>query len=51
VYQCGLKLVRIHFGEQDKFQGGEIVTDAAEIMQTQLLAGRGPALRYPTGRF
>lgn len=26
------KLVVMHFGEQDKFQGGEIVTDAAEIV-------------------
>lgn len=27
------KLVRMRFGEQDKFQGGEIVTDAAEIVK------------------
>jgi hypothetical protein len=26
------KLVRMHFGDQDKFQGGEIITDAAEIV-------------------
>jgi uncharacterized protein DUF6879 len=26
-------LVRMRFGEQDKFQGGEIVTDAAEIVK------------------
>lgn len=27
------KLVRMHFGEQDKFQGGEIITDVAEIVK------------------
>jgi hypothetical protein len=27
------KLVRMHFGDQDKFQGGEIITDAAEIVK------------------
>jgi hypothetical protein len=27
------KLVRMHFGEADKFQGGEIITDAAQIVQ------------------
>jgi hypothetical protein len=27
------KLVRMHFGEQDKFQGGEIITDAAEVVR------------------
>lgn len=27
------KLVRMHFGEEDKFQGGEIVADAAEIVR------------------
>jgi Family of unknown function (DUF6879) len=26
------KLVWMHYGEEDKFQGGEIVTDAAEIV-------------------
>jgi len=26
------KLVRMHFGEADKFQGGEIITDTTEIM-------------------
>lgn len=27
------KLVRMHFGEEDKFLGGEIITDAAEVVQ------------------
>ncbi len=27
------KLVRMHFGEQDKFQGGEIVTNAVEVVK------------------
>ena len=27
------RLVRMHFGEEDKFQGGEIITDAAEVVQ------------------
>ncbi|MEV6980603.1 DUF6879 family protein [Sphaerisporangium sp. NPDC051017] len=27
------KLARMHFGEKDKFRGGEIITDAAEIVR------------------
>lgn len=27
------KLVRMHFGEADKFQGGEVIADAAEIVK------------------
>lgn len=27
------KLVRMHFGEADKFQGGEIIADSAEIVK------------------
>jgi len=26
-------LVRMHFGEQDKFQGGEVIDDPAEIVE------------------
>ncbi len=27
------KLVRMHFGEEDRFQGGEIIDDAAEVVK------------------
>lgn len=42
------KLVRMHFGEEDKFQGGEIITDAVQVVQHNYW--RDAAQHYATDR-